>query len=31
MAITENEMNYHEKMFPGYNSDFIQGNIFVGR
>ena len=24
MAITENELNYHEKMFPGYNSDFIR-------
>lgn len=24
MAITENAMNYHEKMFPGYRSDFIR-------
>ena len=24
MAITENAMNYHEKMFPGYKSDFIR-------
>lgn len=24
MAITENAMNYYEKMFPGYKSDFIR-------
>ena len=24
MAITEFSKNYHEKMFPGYHSDFLE-------
>ena len=24
MPVTENEKKYHEKMFPGYKSDFLR-------